>query len=403
MNRGKLQINRKVLYIILCIVLISVFSLTMAYAALSVTLNVAGNAEVTGSNWDVHFENPIVKSGSISNVVPDIVSSKAVEFTVEFNMPGDFYEFTIDVVNDGTIDAMIDNIFISSSITPEQEKYLYGTLKYDNGNELGRNHLLKAGESLRYRFRAEFKKDVTAADLPTSSSSVDFSIELVYSQATENAVSGNGSSGSAKEFRIVSGDLDTVGSEVCIDTECFYVLGSDDEFVGLFSKYNLYVGNVLTGFTGTDDTPVFNALPDATGLQNPIAKAFDVENGTYKFPMYGGYPFAINNSTSYGSSDVKMVVDYYGDYLAGLGYAPLYSRLMSSDVLESLGCDIENKTCLTSEYEWLYSSSYWTMSIYNNNYIYVVTTVGDIWNVSSSVSYTWGVRPFLIFERNNLI
>ena len=49
-----------------------------------------------------------------------------------------------------------------------------------------------------------------------------------------------------KIIKVVSGDYDTVGSEICIDTECFYVISSDDTSVTMLSKYNLYVGNECT-------------------------------------------------------------------------------------------------------------------------------------------------------------
>ena len=403
MKRMKLYMDRKKLYIILCIILVCVFSLTLAYAALSVTLNVVGRAEVTGSNWNIYFDNPIIKNGSVSNLEPQITSNSSIEFSVEFNMPGDYYEFTIDVVNDGTIDAMIENIYVHSSMTAEQAKYLNGVLMYDNGTDVGLRQLLEAGESVRYRFRAEFKKDINASDLPTSSSSVDFSIELVYSQASNEAVVVPGGNNDNKEFRIVNGDLDTVGSEFCIDTECFYVLGVDGDYVMTLSKYNLYVGHVLSDMVGTSETPIYEELSDATGTQNSLAKGFHVENGEYKFPMYGGYPFDSDDNSLYSTSDIKFVVDDYASYISSLGYSPLYSLLMSTDYLEMLGCDIEHNTCTTSEYEWLYSTSYWTMSSDEEHYAYVVAMNGYIMQVSCYVQYAWGVRPVLIFEKSSLV
>ena len=101
--------NRKILYIILSIVLILVCTLTMAYAVLSVTLNISGSAEVAASNWDIHFENINVTTGS-SGSVPTIKDNTTVNFTTTLNMPGDYYIFTVDIVNDGSIDAMIYSI-----------------------------------------------------------------------------------------------------------------------------------------------------------------------------------------------------------------------------------------------------------------------------------------------------
>ena len=68
----------------------------------------------------------------------------------------------------------------------------------------------------------------------------------------------------AKEvkYEIVSGDIETVGSEVCFDTECFYVIGNDGSNVSLLAKYNLYVGSEYNNGTLTAYGN------DATGMQD---------------------------------------------------------------------------------------------------------------------------------------
>lgn len=57
--RNRLSLNsffnrdRKVLYIVLSVVMISVLTLTVVYSALSTTLNINGNAEVSAASWDI--------------------------------------------------------------------------------------------------------------------------------------------------------------------------------------------------------------------------------------------------------------------------------------------------------------------------------------------------------------
>ena len=43
--------NRKNLYLILGLTIVSIYTLTIAYAALDTVLEIRGNAEVVGSNW----------------------------------------------------------------------------------------------------------------------------------------------------------------------------------------------------------------------------------------------------------------------------------------------------------------------------------------------------------------
>ena len=75
------SIDRKTLYMILSIVLISIFSLTIVYAALSVTLNIQGNAEVVASTWDIHLDNVKVTSGSVTGNTPSITSPTTASFS----------------------------------------------------------------------------------------------------------------------------------------------------------------------------------------------------------------------------------------------------------------------------------------------------------------------------------
>ena len=70
MNRK--NINRKNLSIVLCLVVVSVFTLTIAYAALNAVLTIQGNARVSAADWDIYLNNPRVTNGSATTNVPVI-------------------------------------------------------------------------------------------------------------------------------------------------------------------------------------------------------------------------------------------------------------------------------------------------------------------------------------------
>ena len=63
--------NRITLYIILSIVIILVFTLTVVYAVLSITLNISGNTEVTAASWNIHFNN--IQVNLIKNLLKMII------------------------------------------------------------------------------------------------------------------------------------------------------------------------------------------------------------------------------------------------------------------------------------------------------------------------------------------
>ena len=65
-----LNVNRKILCIVLCVVFVFVLALTIVYAALATTLNISGNAEVIASNWDIYLDNVQLMSGSVNKDLP---------------------------------------------------------------------------------------------------------------------------------------------------------------------------------------------------------------------------------------------------------------------------------------------------------------------------------------------
>ena len=192
MNRRYRHLSRKYLSIMLCFVMIFVFTLTIAYAALSITLNITGTAEVNAVNWDIHLENAVVNSNSSVTNVP-VVNGSTASFSVELNKPGDFYEFTVDVVNAGGIDAVISSI-TKSGLTTEQERYLNYTITYQNGESVTNNQLISANTSQRLLVRLEYRRDLVASDLPSTTQTLNLSFAVSYVQSDGSGISvpGNG-------------------------------------------------------------------------------------------------------------------------------------------------------------------------------------------------------------------
>ena len=94
--------KRKLNYLIVIILLLLV---SIGYAILSTNLNILGSSQINAPTWDIHWENVSVKSGSVSATTHTIDTNKTtVNYSVTLTIPGDYYEFTVDAVNAGTID-----------------------------------------------------------------------------------------------------------------------------------------------------------------------------------------------------------------------------------------------------------------------------------------------------------
>ena len=187
MNRKYINLNRKHLSIILCIIVILVFTLTIAYAALSAVLTINGSAEVVASNWDIHLENATVRNGSVVTTLPTITNGTTATFNVSLSKPGDYYEFNIHLVNDGTLDAMVESI-TKSNLTDEQSKYFNYYIGYESGESINTRQLLAANDYLVLRVRVEYRNDITAEDLPSTTQVINSSFSVNYVASRHNVV-----------------------------------------------------------------------------------------------------------------------------------------------------------------------------------------------------------------------
>lgn len=195
--------DRKLLVLILGIVIVSIMTITLAYAALSVTLNVHGSARISSSDWDIYLGNPKVSEGSVSDNTLSLDGTEA-NFDATFNMPGDYYEFIIDIINDGDIDAIITKVN-KGSLTTEQAKLFNYTITYQNGDSITTNQRLDKGTSLRLLVKVEYKKDINNVDLPSSQITTDFSFNIEFTQSdgsTGTVVPDNGVSLNLIEFTV---------------------------------------------------------------------------------------------------------------------------------------------------------------------------------------------------------
>ena len=134
------------------------------------------------------MEDINVTSGSVEATVPTLDDAKTtVNFSVKLTNPGDFYEFTVKEVNAGTIDAMISKIS-KTGLTTSKAKYLDYTVTYSDGTTLAEKQLLKSNQSETLKVRIDFKKDITAADLPTIDTTLNLNFSLSYKQSDDSAL-----------------------------------------------------------------------------------------------------------------------------------------------------------------------------------------------------------------------
>ncbi len=185
---------------ILAILLVLILLISVGYAALTTNLSINGTAIFKKQTWNVYFDNVQIKTGSVSGakVIAEPTTSgtttKDLTWEVSLDTPGEFYEYNVDIVNGGTIDAMVEtetNMIVTSQLTEEQAKYLDYSIKYINGADIEQFDKLAAGERKTITVKLVLKNDdsVNPSDLPqTAQNGISFNYEANYIQADDRAV-----------------------------------------------------------------------------------------------------------------------------------------------------------------------------------------------------------------------
>ena len=380
--------ERSVKLLIISILFMLIAGLTVAFAALSTTLNINGTAYLDAAKWGIRFENlssPTKIGSATTTGTAKIEESKAAEITginVSLSIPGDKIVYTVDLVNKGTINAKIDNIE-KTVLTQEQQRYLTFKVTDPNGYEIKQGDILEKGETKKITITIEFIKDLTKEDLPKQTSTISLSYKLNFVQTDEKATSGS----QGNNFKTYA-----VGDEFCLENECFYVIKDNGTTVDALAKQN-----VNTESNRQDANS--NKLAFAEDKNNGYGYWTDNTSNHNLLSKYGtSYPVNVFDS----NSNLYEPVQNYKTYLKNtLGKTSVYARLITFEDLVSLGCS-ENEYSCTSAPSWVYNISYWTASAYDDSYVHFVDSDGLFDSYSFDASSYYGLRPVITISKSDI-
>ena len=403
--------NKLVLFLIILILGISI-----GYSVLSANLRINGVSNVKKINWNVHWENAKVKEGSVTTIAPTFSEENTVAtYSVTLTNPGDYYEFTLDEKNDGTIDAIvnlveskIDGTIINNNIP----NYLEYSVTYEDGSAINVGDELNSGQKKTIKVVLKYSENITASDLSDEDITHEFSLSIKYVQKKKNNTI-------VKAFEVVEGDSSDIqpGDLVKIgNSENFYVVSSDSTKTVLFAKYNLLVGVIEDNFTIVghydENTPGYNLqnreasayTRSATGSYRGGVKFYEVdsrepaywansnytlkspygEEGSY-FPDEMPFPYVYDNN-----SLIYPYVETYVEKLKEMG-APSSTkgRLLSYEELDSLKNVIKDEKSIVFDGE----QSYWLGSARNTTDLwYSHSTRKETTNLACNNETDAGVR-----------
>ena len=377
--------ERRTKALVIVVLLIVVAGLTVAFAALSTTLNINGTAYLDAAKWGIRFENlssPTKIGSATTTGTAKIEETKAAEITdmnVNLMAPGDKVTYTVDLVNKGTINAKIDNIE-KTVLTSKQQRYLTFKVTDKNGYEISQGDILEKGETKKITITIEFIKDLTKEDLPKQTSTISLSYKLNFVQTDEKVTSVS----QGNNFKTYS-----VGDEFCLENECFYVIKDNGTTVDALAKQNVNTE------TNRQDANA-NKLAFAENKNNGYG--YWTDSSGKLLSKYGtSYPVNVydNNSLLYAP------VQNYKTYLKNtLGKISVDARLITYEELISLDC--EGASCRSAP-SFVYSTPYWTASACRDVSVWYVLSNGAFsCRRHFDRSGDFGLRPVITISKSEL-
>lgn len=110
--------NRKIKTLSLVALIVAVLGLGVAFAALSSQLTINGSAKAQAGSWNIHFaktlDMPTQTTGDASFTEPTLSDTSILGFKATVTKPGDSVTYYFDIVNSGTVDALVDNYVFES-------------------------------------------------------------------------------------------------------------------------------------------------------------------------------------------------------------------------------------------------------------------------------------------------
>ena len=170
---------------ILVALLLLVVTITVGYAALSTTLNINGSSTITKQSWDVHFESLNVTAGSVTATTPAAITADdttKVTYGITLAKPGDFYEFTVDVKNGGTLPAKLSAAPTIDGVSTDQDVYVNYTVTWSDGSAIAAGDTIQGGDSKTAKVRVEYDKNINANQLPTADQNLTLEFEMNFVQ-----------------------------------------------------------------------------------------------------------------------------------------------------------------------------------------------------------------------------
>ena len=432
--------ERKFKIVALVAVIIAVIGLSIAFAAMSRTLNINGSGNVDPANFDIYFTNlsqPTLKGEASVSGTPTLATKGVTisNMNVTLKKPNDSVVYTVDIKNDGDIDAEIENLVLPTFTSAQQELFDFTVVYTNGGQAVSIGDTLAKGETRNVTITFKYKDITDESLLPSTAQQISLSYQIIYKQTNNVVTTESGSIDQVsdctpftKKDTYAVGDVIAICNNTTGKSEDFYVISDNGTTVTALAKYNLLVGYTAdfsdpnSSANDPNNYIEISSSTDGYGLQNETAKGLQEDTTSFvggiafEQTRDGGSYWYENNSnelkTKYGSSYPAFVYDSnsnlyshinnYQTYINNtIGKSSATLSLLSYEQATALGCNGSDETC-TSAPSWVWSTSYWTGSATQGWYgMWVIASPEHFLEIDSR-SALIGIRPVITINKSEL-
>lgn len=148
--------------VLIAYLLLFIFSLTIGFSSLNTSLKMLGHVKIPQSSWHIYFANPTLKEGSQNHQSLTLTNNDtSLQLSIVLPKPGDYYELSLDIVNDGTFDAKLSDI--SFPTIPEELQDIYSlTITNEDETPITLDEELAKKNSKRIKIHLQYNPNLTS-------------------------------------------------------------------------------------------------------------------------------------------------------------------------------------------------------------------------------------------------
>lgn len=134
------------------------------------------NKKETNENLNIKYENIIVKSSKKYDI--NLIDNN-IDFKCYLEIPGEYFEFTVDIINTSKYNAKIDSIG-KTILSPNEKRYLSYLVTYSDNSIIKKNDKILSNQKITIKVSVKYKFDIEKEDLPQKNQDISLSLNINF-------------------------------------------------------------------------------------------------------------------------------------------------------------------------------------------------------------------------------